>query len=116
MVAAGLAGIVALALAPDRAEWLLAPAICALVAGAIDAGPLGDALLGNRAAVYWGERSYSIYMLHGVVAIVGGAVTTSTGWVVTCAEASAVLLGSLLAYRWVEVPMRAHLRAALTRP
>lgn len=118
----GLAAIVGLGFAPPAFEWALAPAVCALVFGLSGAGPLGAGLFGSRRAVFWGERSYSIYMLHAVVQIYSNLVLLHFGlarlsapgaWLLVLTQAVLVLGVSHLAYGWVELPMRQRLRALL---
>lgn len=118
----GLAGIIALTLLPDRYEWLLAPAVCGLLFGLTRPGPMGRLLFENRYAVFWGERSYSIYMLHAVVQIWCNLALLHFGaehlpaaaaWALLVAEAGMVLLASNCAYGWIEVPMRRHVRTLL---
>jgi len=113
-----------LCFAPDSAEWALAPAVVALVWGLTQAGPLGRAVFANRLAVYWGERSYSIYMVHAVVQILCDFVLIHFGrtelswakaWVLFCGEAGLALLVANYSYAWFEVPMRQRVRAFLDR-
>lgn len=122
LAAAGFVGILVLALLPDRMEWLLAPAVCCLLFGLTQAGPVGQGLFGSHWAVFWGERSYSIYMLHAVVQIFSNVLiqtfglrqmSDATAWLVVGVEVIAVLVVSHFTYEWVEVPMRHRVRNVL---
>lgn len=123
-VAAGLIGLLALCFLPREAEWFLAPALACIILGLARSGPLGSAVFGNRFAVFWGERSYSIYMLHAVVQILSSmalihldmrTLPPAAAWALFLALIGIVLLGSHLAYQWIEVPLRTRLRAVLER-
>lgn len=120
----GLATIVALGFSPAAFEWLLAPAVCALLLGLTGPGLVGQRLFGSPRAVFWGERSYSIYMLHAVVQIYCNLLLdyfgwTSLGaaqaWVLVAVQAAVVLLASHMAYGFVEVPARNRLRQLAER-
>lgn len=118
----GLVALLAICLMPSAAEWLVLPAVSAMVYGLARPGRLGSQLFGSRAAVFWGERSYSIYMLHAVVQIYCnlallhlGMRTLDAGaaWALFFAQIGVVLLASHLAYVRVELPMRDWLRRKL---
>lgn len=119
-VLSGLVTIVALGFAPVHFEWLLAPAVCVLVFGLASAGPVGQGLFGGRRAVFWGERSYSIYMLHAVVQIYCNLLLERMGWTALntiqayslfALQFAAVLFLSHLAYERIELPARTRIRA-----
>lgn len=123
MAASGVGMIMFLSLGSILSEWWLAPAISLLIVGLGNPGRLGRAAFGNRVAVYWGERSYSIYMLHGVVQIAASVfvlnspfVTRAWAWPLLAAQIAAVLVGSSLCYRWIELPARHRLRRILSGP
>lgn len=122
LVIGALLAIGALALAPAALEWLLAPAIAALIAGLVRPGTLGRAVFANRTAVFWGERSYSIYMLHAVVQIYCSialqhlgltALSAGAAWALAAAQVVGVLVASHLVYGHVELPLRTRLRGVL---
>lgn len=124
MALAGTGAIIALAFLPDRTEWFLAPAVSLLILGLARSGPIGRAFFGHRWAVFWGERSYSIYMWHAVVQIFVGHLvlrlglhepSAATSWALLALLSALVLLVSHLAYGHVEVPMREKLRSLLSR-
>lgn len=124
LIAAGIGGIAALCFLPARAEWWLGPAVAALIFGLSSAGPIGRALFANRWAVFWGERSYSIYMLHAVVQIFSNLalehlgmtnLAPAGGWALFAGLSALVLAGSHVAYERIEVPMRQRLRKLLER-
>ncbi|MFA5938150.1 MAG: acyltransferase [Sinimarinibacterium sp.] len=119
LMAGGLTTIVALAFAPAAFEWLLGPAICALLLGLTGRGRFGQALFASRAAVFWGERSYSIYMVHAVVQIycnlaiqrLGWAEFTPVqSWMLLALQVCAVLALSHFTYGRIEVPARQWVR------
>lgn len=124
LVIAAIVTIIGLSIVPAAFEWLLAPAVCALIAGLVRPGAVARAVFANRVSVFWGERSYSIYMLHAVVQIYCslalqhfGLITlnAASAWALVAAQIGAVLLASHLVYGWVELPMRRRLRRALAR-
>lgn len=119
---AGLASILALGFAPAAFEWALAPAVCALILGLASAGPVARGLFAGPRAVFWGERSYSIYMLHAVVQIFCNLLLLHLGladlsrgaaWALLALQAALVLWVSHLAYERLELPMRSRVREAL---
>jgi peptidoglycan/LPS O-acetylase OafA/YrhL len=117
----GLAAILLLCFAPARADLFLAPAVAALLAGLGGSGRATRALFANRWAVFWGERSYSIYMVHAVVLGLCGMLVTKLGIAdgsaagpLYLAEALIVLGVSHLAYEHLELPLRERVRDALT--
>ncbi|MHC2363015.1 acyltransferase family protein [Rhizobium leguminosarum] len=77
-------------------------------------------IFSNRFVVYWGERSYSIYLLHGPILIAGVPIWraldqqlgTALGYVATgLVSLTLVLTASWITYRFVETPgMRAGAR------
>ena len=109
--AAGLAGMLvsALAITPDLpfpGPWALLPAAsAALVLAAREQGAVVGSLLGNRAMQWAGDVSYSLYLWHFPVLVIG------TAWLGRSAAASLALLALTLllaaaSYRWVENPIR----------
>jgi peptidoglycan/LPS O-acetylase OafA/YrhL len=125
MALGGLIGLIALTVLPAGYEFWLAPAIALLLLGLARTGPLGQCLFANRAAVFWGERSYSIYMLHAVVQIVSNLalgflnIEVPRGllpWLLFLVLSVAVLLASHLAYEWLELPARNWLRRRMQSP
>lgn len=124
LVAAGTLGIIALCYGPVWAEWALAPAVCCLILGLSQAGRIGGLLFGNRVAVFWGERSYSIYMLHAVVQISCDLILQDLGvlelsapvaWLAFLFQVSLVLAASHYSHGWLELPARRRLRRLLDR-
>lgn len=119
LVAIGIGGLLTLCFLPDSAEWFLAPVLAVLILGLAKEGPFARALFGNRLAVFWGERSYAIYMVHAVVQIFNAMIlihlewenlTATQGWALFFALIAVVLVASHLAYEWIEVPWRVRLR------
>lgn len=122
LVLGGFAAIMALCVLPASAEWALAIAASALLLGLAQAGPIGQALFANRTAVFWGERSYAIYMLHAVVQIFSNLLLQATSltalappaaWLLFAGLIGTVLIASHLAYTWLEMPTRIWLRDRL---
>lgn len=120
----GVIGIAALCFAPGGSEVLLAPLVCVLIFGLAHAGPLGRRVFAHPLSVFWGERSYSLYMLHAVVQIYANLVverlglidmSASVAWWWLLAQLGAVFVVSHLAYRTVEMPMRRKLRSLAER-
>lgn len=74
-----------------------------------------SALLAHRALVRVGVISYSLYLLHDPVIILGGARLREISWVASHLSPAGILAvciaGSLalseIAYRWIEQPMLA---------
>jgi peptidoglycan/LPS O-acetylase OafA/YrhL len=120
---AGLAAIVALAYLPNVTVILLFPAIMLLMFGLYSGGALVEAIFANRLAMFLGEISYSIYMVHIIVAAVANHLIRLAGVTPTIPHAVMVLLGetlltmalAFLAYRYIEVPGRALVGSKLGR-
>jgi peptidoglycan/LPS O-acetylase OafA/YrhL len=118
---AGLATIAALAFLPAVTVVFLLPAIMLLMLGLYSGGSLVEAIFANRGAVFLGEISYSIYMVHIIVAAVANHLVRLAGIAPTITHASMVLIGETLltlglafvAYRCIEVPGRALVGAKL---
>lgn len=117
----GLATIAALAFLPPVAVVLLLPAIMLLMFGLYSGGSLVEAIFANRVAVFLGEISYSIYMVHIIVAAVANHLVRLAGIAPNITHAVIVLMGETLltiglafvAYRCIEVPGRALVGAKL---
>lgn len=124
VLGAGLAGgLVAVLLTPLRHAVHMPPAgypfvSLVVVGGAAATGPLGRALC-NRVAMYVGERSYSVYMLHYLVVVVATQIARAwhvVGWAAPARAAYLVgWVGLALAlgfgaYRAWEYPARIRIR------
>ena len=117
----GLAAIAALAFLPAVTVVLLLPAIMLLMFGLYSGGSLVEVIFANRVAVFLGEISYSIYMVHIIVAAVANHLVRLAGIAPTVAHAVIVLIGETLltlglafvVYRCIEVPGRALVGAKL---
>jgi peptidoglycan/LPS O-acetylase OafA/YrhL len=117
----GFATLFTLAYLPDAAFFVLLPAIMLLLFGLYCGGLWVEAIFANRTAVFLGEISYSIYMVHIIVAAVGNHLFRLAGIAPTVAHAVLMLavetlltLGlSYLVYRCIEVPGRALIGAKL---
>lgn len=83
---------------------------------------LGARVMSHPVAVYLGEISYAVYLVHGVVwsatkNIVRLAPAADIGSpAVIAAALAATLAVSAAAYRWVEAPTREAIRAGFARP
>jgi peptidoglycan/LPS O-acetylase OafA/YrhL len=92
-----------------------------LMFGLYSGGPLVGAIFANRVAVFLGEISYSIYMVHIIVAAIanhlvrlGGISPTITHAVIVLIAETLLTLGlAFVAYRCIEVPGRALVGAKL---
>ena len=117
-----IAALIGLTLLPPHGEWLLGPVVMALVLGLAGSGPVSHVMFGNRIAVFWGERSYSIYMLHGVVQIFSNLLLQRLGMTTLPAPAAYALFAAIVAavlacahlvYQYLELPARRLLRERL---
>jgi peptidoglycan/LPS O-acetylase OafA/YrhL len=88
--------VAALAFLPAVTVVLLLPAIMLLMFGLYSGGPLVEAIFANRVAVFLGEISYSIYMVHIIVAAVANHLVRLAGIAPTVAHAVIVLIGETL--------------------
>src|SRR6202041_1125912 len=88
--------IVVLAYLPNVTVVLLFPAIMLLMFGLYSGGALVEAIFANRLAVFLGEISYSIYMVHILVAAVANHLIRLAGVTPTIPHAVMVLLGETL--------------------
>jgi peptidoglycan/LPS O-acetylase OafA/YrhL len=117
----GLASIAALAFLPAVTVVLLLPAIMLPMFGLYSGGSLVEAIFANRVAVFLGEISYSIYMVHIIVTAVANHLVRLAGIAPTITHAVIVLIAETLltlglafvAYRCIEVPGRAFVGAKL---
>lgn len=73
--------------------------------------------MGSVPLRWLGDRSYSIYLIHGVVYMLAGAVLPkgTGGWGLTLALYAAILLASDLSFRLFETPARVAIRARWAR-
>ncbi|MCH9031081.1 MAG: acyltransferase [candidate division Zixibacteria bacterium] len=117
----GLVSIAILSQMGDRWEILLLPCICILIASLYQGGSLGNAMFSSKPIVFLGEISYSIYLVHPIVQIVGNQIVGGmnlapsplTGWIVLGIELSAVVALASGGYFYVERPLRRWLIARL---
>jgi peptidoglycan/LPS O-acetylase OafA/YrhL len=122
-LAAGLTAIVALAFLPPATVVLLLPAIMLMMFGLYGGGSLVEAIFGNPVTVFLGEISYSIYMVHVIVAALANHLVRLSGIAPSYAHSLIVLAGETLltlaaafvAYRCIELPGRTLINAKLGR-
>jgi peptidoglycan/LPS O-acetylase OafA/YrhL len=94
-----------------------------IIAGLATGGLVGNAMFGNRAAVFLGEISFSIYLIHPVVQIACNQLvrrlhlpgSPTVGLTVLVAELFAVVVGGGLRYCAIEVPARRRIVSSLTQ-
>ncbi len=119
MLLASIGLIVVAAYAAAELEVLIGPASMALVWALANPGRWGRRVFADRGAVYWGERSYAIYMLHAPVQILinllllrAGLVDLSraAGWLLFGGQVLLVLGLSAWVYYAVEAPARRAIR------
>lgn len=104
--------------APALADGLLVVLFVVLVLSLSHAGRFGASTFGSRPAVYLGDISYSIYLIHPTVLIIIsrsvkhfiGAPTTGEFLLIVAAYLVAVVASAHVLYRFVEQPARAYLR------
>jgi peptidoglycan/LPS O-acetylase OafA/YrhL len=109
-----LAALVALISVPTTWPLLLLPLILLVIAGLANGGVVGKALLGNRVAVFLGEISFSIYLMHPILQIACNQVvrklhvshSMTVALVVLLVELGVVVVGGALGYYLIEVPAR----------
>jgi peptidoglycan/LPS O-acetylase OafA/YrhL len=94
--------------------FLLLPLILLVIAGLANGGAIGKALSGNRVAVFLGEISFSIYLIHPILQIACNQVvrklhvprTPGVALLILLTELGVVVAGGALGYYLVEVPAR----------
>ncbi|KQP65683.1 hypothetical protein ASF47_08015 [Nocardioides sp. Leaf285] len=118
----GLTGIVAsmLLVGSDLAfpgPWAAAPvaATALVVLAGVPEHADGPWLLRNRVATWLGDRSYSLYLWHFPVIVLGFAVVAETT-VTRAGAALAMLVAAYYSYELVETPLRRSRRRTSGRP
>lgn len=110
----GLVALLALMCLPTTWPVLLLPLILIVIAGLANGGVVGKALFGNRVAVFLGEISFSIYLVHPILQIACNQVVrklhlSQSVWValaILLVELGIVVAGGALGYYLIEVPAR----------
>ena len=110
----GLVALMILMCVPTTLPFLLLPLILLVIAGLANGGVIGKALFGNRVAVFLGEISFSIYLIHPILQIVCNQVvrklhlpqTSSVAMLILLVELGVVVAGGALGYFLIEVPAR----------
>lgn len=88
--------------------WALLPSIGAaliILAGAHSTSHPLTKMLGRRGAVWLGDRSYSLYLWHWPILMLGFAWGLETDRVAVIALVGLSVLLSMASYRWVELPL-----------
>ena len=123
-VLAGLAGIGALCYI-DNATVALLPSAALLLFGLMNKGAWSSRFFGSRPAVYLGEISYSIYMVHAFVISITDIIVHRLHLPETVPTAILILVGNTLivaalaasSYEFIEHPCREWVRRSLaSRP
>lgn len=104
--------------APALADVSFIVLFALLVLSLSHPGPLGSAMFGSRPAVYLGEISYSIYLIHPTVLVfvrrlathVAPTPGTSALLLIFAIYLAAAIASAHVLYRFVEQPARAYLR------
>jgi peptidoglycan/LPS O-acetylase OafA/YrhL len=121
--AIGIATIVAISFLPAVAVIFLLPGIMALMIGLHTGGSVVDAVFGCRPAVFLGEVSYSIYMIHLIVAVLfdhfawsfGISATLTHAILIFAIEILTTIGLSYLMYISIELPGRAMIAKKFIR-
>jgi peptidoglycan/LPS O-acetylase OafA/YrhL len=111
---AGLVALLILMCVPTTLPFLLLPLILLVVAGLANGGVIGKALFGNRVAVFLGEISFSIYLIHPILQIACNQVvrrlhvpqSPMVAMLILLVELGLVVAGGTLGYYLIEVPAR----------
>jgi len=123
-VLVGMAGLIGISFLPLWGEALALPLLCLWLAGLYyGSGPI-NSVFGNRAMVWLGRVSYSLYLVHIFVRLVGGqalkmaeVITLSplaqVGWVGVLLAASLLLAAA--GFFLIEEPARQWLRRRVLR-
>lgn len=110
----GVIGMLALGSLSRNFEFLLLPLIGALLLGLFHQSRLGSASCGNRAAIFLGEISYSIYLTHPFAQMLGDSLVKSLAlpdgeliaWLILATELLLVIAFGAVGYYIVERPLR----------
>ena len=121
---AALLAIIVLCSLPEQAFALLLPSIAILLIGLYIGGIQVNRVFGNRAVVFLGEISYSIYMSHVIVQIVVNQIvrrairepSLAISIAVLMAEMVLTILCGYLGYALVEAPARKWIVGKLVSP
>lgn len=114
LVAASLVGLALISVGPLAGWVFVLPVVACLIGALYQGGRLTDRLFGSRPAVWLGELSFAIYMVHVLVQIsfnvVLGKMTLAPSLAVAAAvlalEIAVTLFVAIVAHRVVEVPAR----------
>jgi peptidoglycan/LPS O-acetylase OafA/YrhL len=95
------------------------PAIMLLLAGLYHPGALGTTLFANRAAVFLGEISYSLYLVHGILkALYDEAYRRAglqlPGLALLGFEIALTIMVAWVVHRYIEAPCRRRIVQAFT--
>jgi peptidoglycan/LPS O-acetylase OafA/YrhL len=109
-----LIALIALMCLPTTWPVLLLPLILLVIAGLANEGVVGKALFGNRVAIFLGEISFSIYLVHPILQIGCNQVvrklhlspSAPMALAILLVELCVVVLGGALGFYLIEVPAR----------
>jgi peptidoglycan/LPS O-acetylase OafA/YrhL len=121
--AIGLAAILIISYLPAAAVVLLLPAIMMLMIGLYAGGTAVNAVFGHKVAIFLGEISYSIYMVHLIVAVLFDhfawalniSATLMHAVLIFIIEMLTTISLSYLMYISIELPGRAMIAQRFTR-
>ncbi|MEM5332235.1 acyltransferase, partial [Paraburkholderia sp. JHI2823] len=110
----GLVALMILMCVPTTLPFMLLPVILLVIAGLANGGVIGNALFGNRVAVFLGEISFSIYLIHPILQIACNQVvkqlyvpqTPGVAMLILVVELGVVVAGGALGYYLIELPAR----------
>lgn len=117
---AGLVGIGALCYI-DNATVALLPSAAVLLFGLMNKGTWSSRIFGSRSAVYLGEISYSIYMVHAIIISISDIVTSRLhlphtqfmAVLILVGNAAVVIAVAAASYEFIEHPCREWVRRRL---
>jgi peptidoglycan/LPS O-acetylase OafA/YrhL len=109
-----LVALMILMCVPTTLPFLLLLLILLVIAGLANGGVIGKALFGNRVAVFLGEISFSIYLIHPILQTACNQVVRTlhvpqspvVAMLILLVELGVVVAGGALGYYLVEVPAR----------
>lgn len=117
-----VAVIVGLSYSPGEWRILLLPAVALMILSLASQKGIGQWFCANRTAMFMGEISYAIYMIHPAVQVMSNAIvrrlglggTEQVACLILLVDVIAVIIGSTIAYYLIEHPFRGWVRRKLS--